>query len=230
VRDRLSDTATWNEFARRSYSQEGEDVLLARIFANQARGTYVDVGAHHPFRFSNTQLLYERGWRGLNIDATAEGIDHFVRHRSRDINVRAAIGSRSGTARLYHFDDPALNTLDDGRAQWLESNTGYRIERVEVVPVRRLDDVLATEGRDVGGVLDLLTIDVETAEFEVLHSLDLDVHRPRVIVLETLGVTASTVSQAPPIRHLVDEGYVVVSFLVHSAVLIEGTDALLGQF
>ncbi|MFT4801330.1 MAG: hypothetical protein ACI93N_001101, partial [Flavobacteriaceae bacterium] len=39
-----------------SYSQEGEDILLNRIFNPQvnASGFYVDVGAHHPERFSNT--------------------------------------------------------------------------------------------------------------------------------------------------------------------------------
>ncbi len=37
-----------------SYSQEGEDMILRRIFEGQETGFYVDVGAHHPKRFSNT--------------------------------------------------------------------------------------------------------------------------------------------------------------------------------
>src|SRR5690348_6482057 len=54
-------------FAVRSYSQEGEDLILARLLENTPSGLYVDIGAHHPFRFSNTRLLYERGWHGINI-------------------------------------------------------------------------------------------------------------------------------------------------------------------
>src|SRR5215510_10661697 len=56
-------------YRRTSFSQQGEDLILARLFEGQRRGFYVDVGAHHPRRFSNTFLLYRRGWRGLNIDA-----------------------------------------------------------------------------------------------------------------------------------------------------------------
>ena len=55
---------------RYSFSQEGEDLLIDRMFDGQSVGFYVDVGAHHPTRFSNTYLLYLRGWRGINIDAT----------------------------------------------------------------------------------------------------------------------------------------------------------------
>ncbi|MEA2065142.1 MAG: SAM-dependent methyltransferase, partial [Patescibacteria group bacterium] len=42
------------KFASLSYSQEGEDMILKRIFESQKNGFYIDVGAHHPKRFSNT--------------------------------------------------------------------------------------------------------------------------------------------------------------------------------
>lgn len=44
--------------AQLSFSQEGEDLIILRIFDGQGRGFYVDVGAHHPTRFSNPYLLY----------------------------------------------------------------------------------------------------------------------------------------------------------------------------
>jgi hypothetical protein len=43
-----------------SYSQEGEDLILRRIFEHKQKGFYVDVGAYHPFLFSNTYIFYER--------------------------------------------------------------------------------------------------------------------------------------------------------------------------
>jgi hypothetical protein len=51
-----------------TFSQEGEDILIPFFLKNEERGIYVDVGAHHPFRFSNTALLYSQGWHGINID------------------------------------------------------------------------------------------------------------------------------------------------------------------
>ena len=56
-------------FGSLCYSQEGEDMILGKIFSGQKHGFYVDVGAHHPLRFSNTYLFYLKGWRGINIDA-----------------------------------------------------------------------------------------------------------------------------------------------------------------
>lgn len=60
---------TWDPWFVRSWSQEGEDQVLRRIFEKQAFGFYVDVGAHHPKRFLNTYVFYKSGWRGINIHA-----------------------------------------------------------------------------------------------------------------------------------------------------------------
>ena len=46
-------------YSLKSYSQEGEDMILRRLFEKQIQGFYVDVGAHHPKRFSNTYYFYK---------------------------------------------------------------------------------------------------------------------------------------------------------------------------
>src|SRR3954469_4320493 len=79
--------------ARIAFSQEGEDLLLARMFEHQSEGFYVDVGAHHPQRFSNTHLLHQRGWRGINIDATPGSMAAFRRARPHDVNLEIAIAA-----------------------------------------------------------------------------------------------------------------------------------------
>ena len=45
------------DYHQMSFSQEGEDMVLARLFVGKNHGFYVDVGAHHPQRFSNTYKL-----------------------------------------------------------------------------------------------------------------------------------------------------------------------------
>src|SRR5829696_7661265 len=78
-------------YSRKSYSQEGEDLILERIFLEQKKGFYVDVGAHHPKRFSNTFLFYKLGWFGINIDAMPGSMSAFESARPRDINLEVAI-------------------------------------------------------------------------------------------------------------------------------------------
>ena len=47
------------------FSQNGEDLILNRLFENKTNGFFVDIGAHHPVRFSNTYLFYLNGWSGI---------------------------------------------------------------------------------------------------------------------------------------------------------------------
>ena len=56
----------WGNYGKIYYSQFGEDVVLLKIFKNKQVGFYVDVGAHHPKRYSNTYLLHKKGWQGIN--------------------------------------------------------------------------------------------------------------------------------------------------------------------
>lgn len=51
-----------------SYAQNGEDVILNRLFPPEYKGFYVDAGAAHPDVHSVTRHFYERGWRGINIE------------------------------------------------------------------------------------------------------------------------------------------------------------------
>ena len=58
-----------NRHYQKSYAQEGEDLILYRmIYGKIDKGFYVDVGAHHPKRFSNTYFFYRKGWRGINVE------------------------------------------------------------------------------------------------------------------------------------------------------------------
>ena len=69
------------------YSQQGEDIILHRMFEWQEQGFYIDVGAHHPTRFSNTYKFYKRGWTGINVDAMPGSMTAFNRLRPKDINI-----------------------------------------------------------------------------------------------------------------------------------------------
>ena len=60
-----------------SWSQRGEDLALLSLFDGKQNGTYLDIGAHHPTRFSVTRHLYQLGWTGVNVDANQVLIDKF---------------------------------------------------------------------------------------------------------------------------------------------------------
>src|SRR3989344_8600628 len=91
-----------------TYSQDGEDLIIKNLL-HKKKGFYVDIGAHHPYRYSNTYLLYKSGWHGINIEPTPKSKKLFDRLRDRDINLQVAAGKKSNL-KLYIFYDSALNT------------------------------------------------------------------------------------------------------------------------
>lgn len=168
-----------------SFSQEGEDRMLGRFFEDCPTGFYLDVGALHPVRFSNTLLLYLQGWRGVNIDATPGSMRPFRRLRPRDVNVEVAIGTDRGMANFYVFKEPALNTFDAELAEERRA-LGWEFKTVVPLPKRRLSEVW-DECVPPGVVVDLLTVDVEGRDVEVLESLDWARQRPLVVCVEQLA-------------------------------------------
>jgi FkbM family methyltransferase len=164
------------------YSQEGEDRILERIFESTRRGTYVDVGAHHPRRFSNTHLLYQQGWSGLNVDPLPGSAQLFRRERKRDISIECGVGLVQTIATFTEFVEPALSTFDPVVAQ-LRKREGHAIAAVHEIPVVPLRDLIAKHlpGRSI----DLLTVDVEGSDLDVLRSADLGAWRPHVLCVES---------------------------------------------
>ena len=73
-----------------SISQSFEDLLLLKILPST--GKYLDIGAHHPIRYSNTLALNKLGWRGVNIDANPNLLQDFEKFRPRDVNLCGVVG------------------------------------------------------------------------------------------------------------------------------------------
>jgi FkbM family methyltransferase len=184
---RLAEGAALRFGARVSFSQEGEDCVISRFFDGTPSGFYVDVGAHHPIRFSNTFALYLRGWHGVNIDAQPGSMKRFRRLRPRDVNLELAVGSEDGSLVLTQFDEPALNTLDPSLIPDRLA-AGYRVIGEATVRVQPLATVL---DQYVGGStdIDLLTVDVEGLDVAVLSSNDWNRYRPRLVCVESLRST-----------------------------------------
>lgn len=191
------------------YGQDGEDLVLDRMLERQPVGFYVDVGAHHPIRFSNTYLFYRRGWRGINIDAEPGSMQQFRKLRPRDVNVESGVAMESGKLPYFRFNEPALNTFDYAEAK-LKDRPPYRLVEQVDVAVRRLDDLLA-EYLPPGQAIDFLTIDVEGKDREVLESNDWCLYRPRFILAETLRTDMLHISSCPVVQFLARQGYTPVA-------------------
>jgi FkbM family methyltransferase len=220
VRDRLRETFGRYGYARTSYSQEGEDLILLRLFEDAPPGVYVDVGAHHPFRFSNTCLLHERGWRGINIDARPGSMAAFRRARPRDVNLEIGISERPSELEFFLFEEPALNTFDRALAESRQAE-GWRLAATRTVPCRPLSAVLDEQlPRLAAAAPDVLSIDVEGLDLQVLRSSDWKRYRPRAVIVEVLGHSFAEGTPSPAQDFLAAQGYTLFAKLYNSAIFL----------
>jgi len=172
-----------NDKFKKSFSQCGEDMIIDYVF--RLRGvempTYLDIGSFHPWILSNTAYFYERGCRGINIDANPENIESFIKHRPGDINLNFGVGDRNGEAKFYVMKDRTLSTLSKIEVEAMEKQ-GKELERIEVVQIRNIQSILGEYSNNV--FPDFLSIDVEGYELEILKTIDYKVNSPKIICIE----------------------------------------------
>lgn len=162
-----------------SFAQAGEDLVLQRIFLGCRKGCYVDVGAFHPYRFSNTYLFYLQGWRGINIEPRPGSKKIFDSVRPEDINLEIGVAGKSAEMDYRMFAENTLNRLQFDNLQ----HNGE--ETCEVVKVR-VEPLSAILQQHLGSTatIDFITIDTEGAELEVLLSNNWSDYRMKVVLLE----------------------------------------------
>lgn len=218
---------------QRSYSQEGEDRVLASLFfmlhggKHISDGFYVDVGAHHPYRFSNTCLFYKQGWHGINIDAMPGSMTAFKKERPRDTNVETGVGRKIETLKFHIFNEPALNTFDETLAK-TRSNDVSHVTTIVDVPVVPLSEILK-EHLPAGQSIDFLTIDVEGFDLEVLQSNNWKQFRPLIVLVEIYVLSLEELALDPVTVYLRSLGYVVYSKTLNSTIFVDNISPRTGM-
>jgi len=149
-----------------SYSQGAEDLALLHFFRKQ-NGFYIDIGAHHPNRFSVTRQLYDAGWSGFNVDANPDLRGLFVKWRPRDVFLNFAVGNQS-EYKFTRFHESAISTINQ---EWKERfvKEGNQILDEITVPGISMRALLEMTPSDTD--LDLVNLDIEGGDFEALRSL-----------------------------------------------------------
>jgi FkbM family methyltransferase len=214
-RDRVFDI-----YSKKTYSQEGEDMILSRIFDGKKQGFYVDIGAHHPRRFSNTYFFYKQGWTGINVEPNPDAKRLFEKERPKDINLQCGISECEGELTYYYFDEPALNTFDYEVVKSRLDTTSYKLINQAHISVFRLDSIFR-KYLPIKQRIDFLTIDVEGLDFAVLRSNDWSVFRPVCIIVEELNVDLLQSINSEIASFLINQGYKIFARTYNSLIFIE---------
>jgi FkbM family methyltransferase len=207
----------FDSYALKSYSQEGEDMVLRRLFENQKTGFYVDVGAHHPKRFSNTYFFYKLGWKGINVDAMPGSMTAFNRMRPRDINIEKPVSNKKQLLTYYAFNEPALNGFSKELSEERDGKGSYFVKFTKDIETSTLEEILDNNLPKVQPI-DFLSIDVEGLDFNVLKSTNLEKYHPKVILVEILNSSLADIQVSKIYKFLTDAGYELYAKAVNTVI------------
>ena len=167
---------------RSSYSQWGEDIEINNYFKNKKRGKYLDIGCFHPLMYSNTCLLYKKGWSGTNIDLNQTAIDLFNIARPKDLNLCRVIGSEEKKVKVY-FDSlfSPVNTANE--AFYIEHKQPFfKNQFIREVVSERLQNII--KKNNIFEV-DFINIDAEGMDYQILRQIRLDKMQVSLLAVET---------------------------------------------
>jgi len=161
-----------------------DKVLNEEIFFNKKNGSFIEIGCASPVDCSNSYFFETiLGWQGICIDARQSACVEFAKSRKANV-INAVLGKERG--RSIFFDYGLLAGLakfmsqreHEQIEQYYGSNVNVNANWVDVIPFA---DVL----QRYSGTFDLLMIDTEGAELAILQSIDNQIERFNVALIES---------------------------------------------
>ena len=149
-----------------SYAQQGEDLIIARVFEHLhiANPSFIDIGAHDPIVNNNTYLFYAHGSRGVLVEPNPYYAAKLRAARPLDKVIEAGIGTSEQAQADYYVirGDGQLNTFSKEQADDIVKRDGpAALIKVVKMPLLDVNKVLA-ESFPHGGP-DIFSVDTEGA-------------------------------------------------------------------
>jgi FkbM family methyltransferase len=169
-----------------SFATSGEDILLRKLLSRHVKNKfYVDIGAYHPIRLSNTYFFYLRGWSGICVDANPVATRNFKKERPRDICVNKGLSDARGELKFYTLQNEFATMNTFNREILEKEGLTDKIKDVILVECITLADLLDQYLPSPSHKIDFLSLDVEGFDLKVLKGNDWSRHRPSVLCVES---------------------------------------------
>lgn len=152
------------------------DKKLDILFGGKKNGTFIELGAFDGLSQSNTAFFeFYREWSGILIEPSTGSYDLCIKNRPKSIVLNMCCVSDT-----YNF--PTIK--GDFNSITMASVGGERLNSNNLVEVKAstLEKIISNNLQNKS--IDLLSIDTEGYELEVLKGLNIDVNRPKYLLIE----------------------------------------------
>lgn len=216
-------------YHKKSFSQCGEDLIILDIFTKKGvdKIKYVDIGANHPYRLSNTALFYLKNNKnkyGVIVEPNPSLYKILSRSRPNDIilNVGISASQKEEYLNFYLMEPDVLSTFSQNEAVEYEK-LGHKIKDSIQVKCININSLFEHYFNDKE--IDFLNVDIEGFDYEVLGSIDFKKYRPKVICVETVKYRKEFELKRDYeiIRLLESNGYVIYAQNFVNTIFVENT-------
>lgn len=220
---------TKDELKESSYSQAGEDKIIQFVLdyinKDQTLVSYLDIGCNHYKHLNNTYALYQKGYRGVLVEANPVFIDELKEMRPGDVVLNVGVAGHSADSmKFYITNADGLNSFDlnsiheaSKKLEWLH------VESEVDVPVLTMKDIIE---RYCGKTPDVVSIDVEGLEVDILSGLDFEIYRPKAFIIETINYSTKlqlNAKRSDIVEFMHTKGYEEYAFTGINSIFIDAS-------
>jgi FkbM family methyltransferase len=128
-------------FGRDKNSRYGEEWIIRDYFNDAREGVFVDVGANHFQRESNSYYLETKlGWRGIAVEPQTKFAADYTQHRPKTIFVPLFVSDKSDHVVTMYV--PGNDLIASADKSFVEHEGGKDTKEVQV-KTATLDDILS---------------------------------------------------------------------------------------
>ena len=193
-----------------SFSSDGEDFILEKLFLGIKNGRYIDIGSNHPVVHSNTFKFYLLNWQGICVVPLPNMKKKYKTLRPKDIFISAGLSfSKKKDLKYYYYSkNPDNSTFNKKRVEELKvvhNRIPSRTIKVDLIDVKYLIDIIETDKKF--SEIHLLNLDVEGFEDKILESFFKNKLYPWVVCVEDLGFITQNISSSDINRIMIKNNY-----------------------
>ena len=150
------------------YSQNQEEIYIVNYFGSK-KGNFLDIGAWHPFEFSNTRRLYEYGWSGIYVEPSPICYKNFVKEYQLESKIKllncAITPNISGKINFYEANGDALSTCNiEHKNNWEKNGVPFNLIEVDALSTKDLECQIQSQ-------INFLSLDVESNNINIFNAL-----------------------------------------------------------
>ena len=211
---------------KESFSLDGEDSILNKYLLGFEKGNYIDIGSHKPVSFSNTFLLYLKGWKGICLDPLPSLKRKYKIFRPNDLFINSGILNKMDNNKLnYYFykNHPDCSTFDNNRVEKLKREFNRLPTSVLEISTISPKELIKVSNNFFKGFneIHLLNIDTEGFEYLICKEFFLEKKFPWIICVEELGYNVENIVLSKVFKLMKENGYILGSRTFLSSIYLK---------